>query len=229
LEQKTVTLREVSVLVLDEADRMLDMGFKPQIDRILHHVPKQRQTLLFSATMPKEIVALATREMQLPLRIEVAPAGTTAERVEQELIIVHREEKVSMLQKLLNEESTGRVLVFTRTKHGAKKLIEGDLKAKKHVVVVEDLISTAKSSAATVEALRGEGQAIVTDVVSIFSYELVSGIEKARELKVKLHPLTTIGTLLEVALKQERITEEQADQIGKFSQDPEGWAAKVGL
>lgn len=122
LEQKTVTLKEVAVLVLDEADRMLDMGFKPQIDRILHHVPKQRQTLLFSATMPREIVTLATREMQTPLRIEVAPAGTAAERVQQELIIVHREEKVAMLQQLLKEEAEGRVLVFTRTKHGAKKL-----------------------------------------------------------------------------------------------------------
>lgn len=122
--------------------------------------------------------------------------------------------------------------IYVRAKpkeHGAKKLIEGDLKPKKHVVVVEDLISTAKSSAATVEALRGEGQCIVTDVVSIFSYQLASGIQKARELKVKLHPLATITTLLEVALKQERITEEQADQIGKFSHDPEGWATKLGL
>ena len=122
--------------------------------------------------------------------------------------------------------------VYVRSKpkeHGAKKLIEGDLKPGKHVVVVEDLISTAKSSAATVEALRGEGQCIVTDIVSIFSYELVSGREKARELKVKLHPLTTITTLVEVALKEERITEHQASQIGNFSSDPDNWAQKQGL
>jgi ATP-dependent RNA helicase RhlE len=123
LQQGTVTLREVSILVLDEADRMLDMGFKPQIDRILPHVPKARQTLLFSATMAREIMGLATREMHLPLRIEVAQQGTTADRVEQELIIVHRDEKIVVLKELLAAES-GPILVFSRTKHGAKKLTQ---------------------------------------------------------------------------------------------------------
>ena len=83
LEQGTVSLREVGILVLDEADRMLDMGFKPQIDRILKHVPQNRQTMLFSATMPPEITRLASATMKLPLRIEVAPAGTTVEKIEQ--------------------------------------------------------------------------------------------------------------------------------------------------
>ncbi len=121
LEQGTVTLREVSILVLDEADRMLDMGFKPQIDRILRHVPRERQTLLFSATMPQAIVTIATREMQLPLRIEVAPAGTAAEKVEQELFIVRREDKSRLLVSLLHEFQ-GSALVFSRTKHGATKI-----------------------------------------------------------------------------------------------------------
>ncbi len=121
LEQGTVTLREVSVLVLDEADRMLDMGFKPQIDRILRHVPRARQTMLFSATMPQEIMKLATAEMQLPLRIEVAPSGTAAEGVEQELIIVQQASKSMLLQSLL-QDYRGSVLVFSRTKHGAKKI-----------------------------------------------------------------------------------------------------------
>jgi ATP-dependent RNA helicase RhlE len=121
LEQRTVSLRTVTILVLDEADRMLDMGFKPQIDRILQHVPKERQTLLFSATMPQAIVSLATREMRLPLRIEVAPAGTAAAKVEQELCIVRREDKNALLLALL-QEHPGSVLVFSRTKHGAKKI-----------------------------------------------------------------------------------------------------------
>ncbi len=121
LEQRTVTLKEVNILVLDEADRMLDMGFKPQIDRILAHVPKKRQTMLFSATMPREILQLASSQMALPLRIEVAPAGTTAERVEQEIFVVRKEEKLRLLDKLL-QEYTGSVLVFSRTKHGAKKM-----------------------------------------------------------------------------------------------------------
>ncbi|MFA7682498.1 MAG: DEAD/DEAH box helicase, partial [Candidatus Peribacteraceae bacterium] len=100
---------------------MLDMGFKPQINRILKHVPQQRQTMLFSATMPREIFALATSEMQLPLRIEVAPAGTAATKVDQELIIVRQENKSTLLLSLL-KEIHGSVLVFSRTKHGAKKL-----------------------------------------------------------------------------------------------------------
>jgi ATP-dependent RNA helicase RhlE len=121
LEQRTITLKEVVVLVLDEADRMLDMGFKPQIDRILHHVPKTRQTMLFSATMPKEIVVLATSQMHLPLRVEVAPPGTAAAKVEQELCIVRREDKQQLLEQLLKEHA-GPILVFSRTKHGAKKM-----------------------------------------------------------------------------------------------------------
>ena len=121
LEKKTVSLKEVNVLVLDEADRMLDMGFKPQINKILAHVPRQRQTMLFSATMPQAIFSLATREMQLPLRIEVAPAGTAAENVEQELIVVRQENKSTLLLSLL-KEMKGSVLVFSRTKYGAKKI-----------------------------------------------------------------------------------------------------------
>jgi orotate phosphoribosyltransferase len=112
--------------------------------------------------------------------------------------------------------------------HGAKKRIEGDLKPQQHIVVVEDLISTAKSSASTVEALRGEGAGYVTDIVSIFSYELASSIEKAREMKVRLHPLTTLSMLLEVAVGQDKIQEEDRTMIEDFSKDPENWGKKYG-
>jgi ATP-dependent RNA helicase RhlE len=121
LERRTVTLKEVDILVLDEADRMLDMGFKPQINAILSHIPRTRQTLLFSATMPQDIVKLATAQMHLPLRIEVAPAGTAAVKVEQEVIIVRQQNKQMLLKSLLKEHE-GKVLVFSRTKHGAKKI-----------------------------------------------------------------------------------------------------------
>ncbi|MEK7608243.1 MAG: DEAD/DEAH box helicase [Patescibacteria group bacterium] len=124
LEQKTVTLKSVSVLVLDEADRMLDMGFAPQLQRILQVVPEKRQTLLFSATMPQNIVAIAKKYMKIPAQIEVAPSGTTATKVTQELFVVQKHDKSRLLEKVLGEYR-GSVLVFSRTKHGAKRIAAG--------------------------------------------------------------------------------------------------------
>ncbi len=121
LQQGTVTLREVNILVLDEADRMFDMGFAPAIQRIIKQIPSERQTMLFSATMPHAIMQLAGAHMKMPLRIEVAPQGTTADRVEQELIMVRKEEKIRLLESILGTVK-GTVLVFSRTKHGAKKI-----------------------------------------------------------------------------------------------------------
>ncbi len=122
LDQRTVALHDVRVLVLDEADRMLDMGFAPQIKRILQSVPAERQTMLFSATMPDDIVAIANRYMKLPVRIEIARAGTAAELVTQELFVVRKEDKLRLLEKML-EEHRGAILVFSRTKFGAKKIV----------------------------------------------------------------------------------------------------------
>ncbi|HEY4483221.1 MAG TPA: DEAD/DEAH box helicase [Candidatus Paceibacterota bacterium] len=124
LEHRTVSLEHVVILVLDEADRMLDMGFAPQIKKILAVVPgpQQRQTMLFSATMPHDIMQIATHHMKLPIRIEVAPQGTTAERVTQEIFIVDKQNKIRLLEKVLNERPVT-TLVFTRTKHGATKIM----------------------------------------------------------------------------------------------------------
>ncbi|MFA6422238.1 MAG: DEAD/DEAH box helicase [Candidatus Buchananbacteria bacterium] len=121
LEKKNLSLSNVKVMVLDEADRMLDIGFLPQLKQILAFSPVNRQTLLFSATMPSAIAQIAARYMKMPIRIEVAPSGTVAENVEQEIFIVNRELKTQLLEKVLTDNA-GSVLIFSRTKHGAKNI-----------------------------------------------------------------------------------------------------------
>ncbi|MFA6410817.1 MAG: DEAD/DEAH box helicase [Candidatus Buchananbacteria bacterium] len=121
LDQRKVSLTQISILILDEADRMLDMGFAPQIKRILQAMPQKHQTMLFSATMPSDIVNIAKTYMQFPVRVEVAPSGTATANVSQELFFVHKEDKPGLLETILKEYK-GSVLVFCRTKFGARKI-----------------------------------------------------------------------------------------------------------
>jgi superfamily II DNA/RNA helicase len=122
-------LSDVEILVLDEADRMLDMGFIHDIRKIVSKLPAQRQTLFFSATMPQAISTLATQMLRDPVRVAVTPFASTVESVQQRIIRVDRAAKPAMLVEVLKRETIDRALVFTRTKHGADKVVRSLIKA----------------------------------------------------------------------------------------------------
>jgi ATP-dependent RNA helicase RhlE len=123
IEQRALTLKDVEIFVLDEADQMMDLGFIHALKRIDLMLPKQRQSLFFSATMPKAISELGNRFLNNPVRVSVAPAATTAERVEQHVTFVNQGEKQALLNFRLKDEAVERALVFTRTKHGADRVV----------------------------------------------------------------------------------------------------------
>jgi ATP-dependent RNA helicase RhlE len=119
---RAVNLQDVEILVLDEADRMLDMGFVRPIRQIVSHLRTDRQTLLFSATMPQEIAGLAGSFLRTPVKVAVTPVASTAERVSQRVIHVESQKKRALLAELLSDPSMSRTLVFTRTKRGADRV-----------------------------------------------------------------------------------------------------------
>jgi ATP-dependent RNA helicase RhlE len=122
--QGVIHFPKLEALILDEADRMLDMGFLPDVKRVINALPKQRQTLLFSATMPDDITQLAQRILVQPVRIEVTPPSTTVERIAQYVYFVGHQSKRKLLVQLLADKEVSRVLIFTRTKHGANRVAE---------------------------------------------------------------------------------------------------------
>jgi len=124
IERRALTLSKVEIFVLDEVDQMLDLGFIHAIRKITGMLPTKRQNLFFSATMPKEIAGLAASLLTDPVRVEVAPVATTAERVNQSVIHVDPANKVKLLAELLKDNNMTRTLVFTRTKHGADKVMK---------------------------------------------------------------------------------------------------------
>jgi ATP-dependent RNA helicase RhlE len=122
--QRLARLDKVSMLVLDEADRLLDMGFIRDVRKIVAAVPKARQSLLFSATMPAEVATLARELLRDPVRIDVAPKKVTVEQIDQHVVFVENNHKRQVLTQLLREREVTRAIVFTRTKHGANRVAE---------------------------------------------------------------------------------------------------------
>jgi len=150
LNQRLISFSGLEVFVLDEADRMLDMGFVKDVRRIISIIPKKRQTLFFSATMPPEINKLAAQILTNPVRIHVTPPATTAERILQQVYFVDKKKKSSLLIQLLQDQSISRALVFTRTKRDANRVSESLMKAK----IKADAIHGNKSQNAREYALE---------------------------------------------------------------------------
>jgi len=143
LKRKTVKLDEIKVLVLDEADMMLDLGFAPQIEEILKQSPANKQTMLFSATMPPAIAKLAAKYLKLPISIEVAPQGTTAEKVEQSIFIVKPTDRFHHLERIIKEHA-GSILVFVRTKHSVKELTQKLINLKHKATEIHSNLSLSR-------------------------------------------------------------------------------------
>jgi len=167
MSQRHLRLDGVEVFVLDEADRMLDMGFINDVHRIIAAMPKRRQSLFFSATMPPEIVRLADSMLTNPKKVEVTPSATTVERIDQKVMFVGRKDKLNLLAHLLDDPGVSRALVFTRTKHGADKVVRQLEKAK----VQADAIHGNKSQTSRTRALenfrRGRTRVLVaTDIAA---------------------------------------------------------------
>ncbi len=167
MQQGHVRLDRVSVFVLDEADRMLDMGFIHDVKRVIAKLPQARQSLLFSATMPSDVERLANGILKQPQRVEVTPQATTVERIEQRVLFVDSADKRALLADLLKDPAIARVLVFTRTKHGANRVAEQLDK----IGIQADAIHGNKSQSARQRALddfrRGRTRVLVaTDIAA---------------------------------------------------------------
>jgi ATP-dependent RNA helicase RhlE len=150
MNQRFVHLDHVKMLVLDEADRMLDMGFVNDVKKVIAKIPAKRQTLFFSATMPKEIQHLADSILTNPERVEVTPVSSTADTIAQELFYVEKNDKRSLLAHILKDKEIKTALVFTRTKHGADKVVKDLVK----IGITAEAIHGNKSQNARQRALN---------------------------------------------------------------------------
>ena len=151
LQDRTISLQDISILILDEVDRMLDMGFLPVVKDIVARCPRERQTLFFSATVPPEIAAIASFALRNPTKVEIGIARSVNESVKHALYPVAAEQKFELLEALLAKTDFDSVLVFSRTKHGADKIARR-LKTANHSVAV---LHANRSQNQRIEALAG--------------------------------------------------------------------------
>lgn len=167
MNQGYVHLDHLEIFVLDEADRMLDMGFIHDVKKVIKALPAQKQTMLFSATMPPQISKLVASLQHSPVKIEVAPASSTAEKIEQFVYFISKQKKQSLLVHLLNEKNMKRTLVFTRTKHGADRIAKELKKASIHADAIHGNKSQSARQSALANFKRGKLKVLVaTDIAA---------------------------------------------------------------
>lgn len=236
IQQTSVDLRSVTVLVLDEADRMLDMGFAPQVERILKTLYPEHQTMLFSATMPADIVKLAAKYMKLPIHIEIAPSGTAAEDVTQELFIVKELDKKSVLLSLLSQYR-GSVLVFARTRMRAKR-IAGMIRSKEQRVVELHSDRTMGQREQAMEGFKnGRYRVLVaTDIASrgidVSKIELVINYDLPDDIENYVHRIGRTGRAGKAGHAITLATPQQGSEVAEIEKMirkpiPRGRHAKV--
>ena len=217
LEQRTVNLSDVRILVIDEADRMLDMGFAPQIEKILRHVPADRQTMLFSATIPAEIIRMARAHMKLPVQVEIAPTGTAAEKVTQEVFIIRKEDKPKLLGKMLDQYH-GTVLVFSRTKRGASRITRGLRGMRYNAAEIHSDRSLAQRREALEGFKAGKYRVLVaTDIaargIDVIGIELVINYDLPEDAENYVHRIGRTGRAGQEGRAVSFATPEQGSDI----------------
>jgi ATP-dependent RNA helicase RhlE len=216
LERQNVVFDDLEVLVLDEADRMLDMGFAPQINRVVDQIPRYRQTLLFSATMPPEVEALARKYLRRPLVVQVGRRSMAASTVTHAVYPVPKDKKSALLVELLKQDAMDSVLIFTRTKHGADRVVRHLEKAG----ISATAMHADKSQAQRTQALDGfkEGSVRVLVATDIAQRGLdVSGISHVINYDVPQQPedyVHRIGRTGRAATSGDAFTFMDADEIG---------------
>jgi ATP-dependent RNA helicase RhlE len=236
IQQNSVDLRSVTVLVLDEADRMLDMGFAPQVERILKNLYPERQTMLFSATMPPDIINLASRYMKLPIQIEIAPSGTAAQDVTQELFIVKEQDKKAILLMLLSQYR-GAILVFARTKIKAKRIARMIREKESRVVELHSDRSMSQRQQAMDGFKSGRYRILVaTDIASrgidVSKIELVINHDLPDDIENYVHRIGRTGRAGKTGHAITLATPEQGSEVAQIERMirkpiPRGRHAKV--
>jgi len=219
MEQRHIDLRDVEIFVLDEADRMLDMGFLPALKKVIAKLPKERQSMFFSATMPPNIRKLSRELLFKPISVDVTPKSSSVKSIEQSIKLVERSNKVNLLKDILNGPDVGRTIVFTRTKHGANALVRKLDRVKIRAAAIHGNKSQNARQKA-LEAFRRDDVAVLvaTDVaargIDIAGVSHVINFDMPAEAESYVHRIGRTGRAGAQGLAISFCTPEERDLLG---------------